>query len=192
LNDVISPFVKIQKGILNDLSQEKPRQLPTPEPVPQPRPITAAPAAVPAQEGSSRPVQLQKDRLFETLEKEESAGRNYLKLFVIAVVIVLAVGGVVFYLTLPKAGDIVHAPKGAEDALRAQLLEKQKRESEDIIFYYCGDKSYWARADVKIRKDLPNPVFKIGKYAATVKGEDPNWEITSKPIVNAEDDNPCS
>ena len=184
--------MKIQKGILNDLSQEKPRQLPTPEPVPQPRPITAAPAAVPAQEGSSRPVQLQKDRLFETLEKEESAGRNYLKLFVIAVVIVLAVGGVVFYLTLPKAGDIVHAPKGAEDALRAQLLEKQKRESEDIIFYYCGDKSYWARADVKIRKDLPNPVFKIGKYAATVKGDDPNWEIASKPIVNAEDDNPCS
>ena len=192
----ISPDVKIQKGVLKDFADDQGGQTGesgVPEPVTREAPAPAAAAATTASNDASRtPAPVQKDRLFETLEKERSGSRNYAKLFLIAVVLVVAIGGVTFYLTLPGPGDVVHAPNGAEDAVRAQLLEKQKREAEDIVFYYCGKNSYWARADVKTRKDVPNPVFKIGKYAATIKGEDPNWEVSSKPIVNAEDDNPCS
>ena len=167
--------MKLQKGILADTADEKP---------PEPKTDTVgAPAP---------PTTVEKNRLFETLDKEEAGNRNYAKLFVIAVVVVLIVGGVIFYMTLPGAGDKVRAPKGLEQAVRDQLLDKQKRVATDIVFYYCGGDSYWARSGVEKRTDIPNPVYKLDTYAVSAKGADPNWEISSKPVNSPADEKPCS
>jgi hypothetical protein len=135
---------------------------------------------------------VEKDRLFETLDKEESSNRNYTKLFLIAVVIVLIAGGVVFYMMLPGVGDQVRAPKGLEQAVRDHLLDKQKRVATDITFYYCGGHSYWARSGVETRTDIPNPIYRLDKYVVNARGQDPNWEITSKPVNSTDDDKPCT
>ncbi|HTH51553.1 MAG TPA: hypothetical protein VL501_06455 [Pyrinomonadaceae bacterium] len=168
--------MKIQKGILT----EKPDDAPKPK--------VEQPAPKPSQ---ATPIEVEKNRLFETLEKEESSNRNYAKLFILAIVVVLIAGGVIFYMTLPNPGDTVRAPKGLEQAVRDHLQEKQKRQATDITFFYCGPDSYWARAGVETRKDVPNPVFRIGSYAVTAKGSEPNWEITSKPVNAPGDDAVC-
>lgn len=172
--------MKIQKGVLADAAQEKPEPLSS-EPSPAPVPAIA-----------STPPQVEKDRLFETLAKERSSSRNYAKLFLIAVVVVLISGGVAFYMMLPGVGDAVRAPKGLEQAVRDHLLDKQKRVATDIVFYYCAGDSYWAHAGVETRTDIRNPVYKLDTYAVNAKGQDPNWDITSKPVNSPEDDKPCS
>jgi hypothetical protein len=166
--------VKIQKGILVEPTQETPAE-------PGPRA-----AIVPT------PAVVEKDRLFETLDKEESSNRSYAKLLIVAAVAVLVAGAVIFYMMLPGVGDKVRAPKDLEQAVRDSLLDKQKRVATDITVYYCGGDSYWARAGVETRKDVPNPIYKLDSYAVSAKGQDPNWEITSKPIQSAADDKPCS
>jgi hypothetical protein len=172
--------VKLQKGILDKPEEEKP----APQPQPHPTRSDASPATAP-------PV-VDKDRLFETLDKEETSNRSYAKLLVVAAVVVLIAGGVIFYMTLPGAGDQVRAPKGLEQAVRDHLLDKQKRVATDIVFYYCGGDSYWAHAGVNTRTDIPNPVYRLDKYAVSAKGKDPNWEITSKPVNSPADDRPCT
>jgi len=168
--------VKLQKGILAEPDKEKPQAKKT-EPAAAPAPVAPA---------------VEKDRLFETLKKEEAGNRNYAKLLVIAVVIVLIAGGVFFYMSLPGVGDKVRAPKGLEQAVRDHLLDKQKRITTDVVVYYCGGDSYWAHAGVETRTDIPNPVYRLDKYAVNVKGQAPNWEITSKPENSPADDKPCS
>ena len=165
--------MKIQKGALIDPAEEK---------------VQAHPATLP----EPSPAEVEKNRLFETLDKEEAGNRNYTKLFIIAVAIVLIVGGVIFYMTLPGVGDKVRAPKGLEQAVRDQLLDSQKRVATDIVFYYCGGDSYWAHAGVEKRTDIPNPIYKLDAYAVNAKGEDPNWDITSKAVNSAGDDKPCT
>jgi hypothetical protein len=171
----ISPFVKLQKGILEDTADKKPA-------------VETSRSVVSPQ----TPRSVEKDRLFETLDKERSGNRSYAKLLLIAVVIVLIAGGLVFYLMLPGVGDQVRAPKGLEQAVRDHLLDKQKRVATDIVFYYCGGDSYWAHAGVETRTDIPNPVYKLNKYAVNAKGQDPSWEITSKPVNSPDDDKPCT
>ena len=166
--------MKIQKGILSQPPEQQPQK---------------APAEA---DRASFQTKVEKDRLFETLDKEQTSNRSYAKLLIVAAVLVIIAGGVILYVMLPGAGDKVHAPAGLEQAVRDHLLDKQKRVATDIIFYYCGGDSYWAHAGVETRSDIPNPVYKLNSYAVSAKGQDPNWEITSKPISSPADDKPCT
>jgi hypothetical protein len=172
--------VKIQKGILAEPTEKKS----DPAPIAQTSPIKTA--ATPAESF------VEKNRLFETLDKEETSSRSYAKLLLISAVAVLIAGGVIFYMMLPGVGDKVRAPTGLEQAVRDHLQDKQKRVATGISFYYCGGNAYWAHSGVETRKDIPNPIYKLDSYAVSAKGEDPNWEITSKPIQSPADDKPCS
>jgi hypothetical protein len=170
--------MKIAKGVLSD-AERKEDDKPSPQPPPPAVPSTQEPAVV------------EKDRLFETIEKETGSERNYLKLLLIVAVLVLVGGGVIFYFTLPSVGDQVLAPKGLEQATRDNLLDKQKRVATDITFYYCGD-FFWGRAGVETRNDLPNPVFRIATYTVrAVKQPDDTWQIDAKPVSSPGDDVPC-
>jgi hypothetical protein len=173
--------VKIQKGVLSDTT-------PTQQRVETKPGVGTAPQSVSVNAGT----EVEKNRLFETLDNEHTSNRSYAKLLAAAIVVVLIAGGVIFYMTLPKPGDIVRAPKGLEQAVRDHLSEKQKRDANDITFYFCGPGSYRARAGVETRKDIPNPVYKIGSYAVTAKGSDGDWSISSKPVNTADDDRPCN
>jgi len=134
-----------------------------------------------------------KNRLFQTHKEVSGSSRKYLIVLGILAVIVVVGGILISYLTLPRFGDPIRAPKGLEDAVRAHFLEKEKRTSTDITFYYC-DIYYWARVGVEKRPDIKtNPIYLIATYKAraTAVGENA-WSITATPITSPEMDVPCS
>ena len=135
--------------------------------------------------------EVDKNRLFETLEEEEESGRNYFKLFAVVVVIIVIAGGTLFYLTLPDVGDQVRSPAGMELAIRDHLLTKQ-RTATDIVVFYCGD-FYWARIGVESRTDIPgNPLAAVKTYTARVTPpEADNWQVEATPLTGPENDIPC-
>ncbi len=165
---------KFQKGLLSDLAPAKAEE----------------PKAAAMPVASNKPVVLQDDRLFETREEFEGSSRNYLKLFAIVVVLVVIAGAAIFYFMVPGIGDQIHAPEGAEDAVRDNLLTKQKRTATDIVFFKC-DGFYWARAGVETRPDIANPIYKIDKYSARVTQAGDAWDVTSQPVTSPDTNEPC-
>ncbi|HEV7698732.1 MAG TPA: hypothetical protein VGO43_00740 [Pyrinomonadaceae bacterium] len=173
--------MKIAKGVLTDAERQDHELKKT----------SPAASAAPSPQLRPEPVVVEKNRLFETVEKETGSERNYLKVLLVVAALVVIGGGLIFYFTLPSVGDKVLAPKGLEQATREYLLDKQKRVSTDIAFYYCGD-SYWGRSGVETRNDLPNPVFRIATYAVrAVRQSDDTWQIDAKPVSVPDDDIPC-
>lgn len=164
--------MKFQHGLLDDDGQPK-------EP--------AKPEGRPAIGGD-----VEKNRLFETLEEEETSGRNYFKLLAIVVVPILIVGGAVFYLTLPGYGDQVRPPTSMELAVRDQMLTKHQRTSTDIAVFYCKD-FYWARIGVESRTDVPgNPLASVKAYTARITASGPeSWQVDASPLTTQEAEKPC-
>jgi len=133
-----------------------------------------------------------KNRLFETHKEVSGSSRKYIKVLGVMTVIVIVIGVAISYLTLPKVGDLVRGPKGLEEAIRTHFLDKEKRTSTDITFYYC-ESYYWARVGVEKRPDITtNPVYSLASYKAraTAAGEN-KWTITATPITTPEMDVPC-
>ncbi len=182
--------MKFQKGLLSDtddkasgevsvkLSEQERTKL---------KPVNEPPRAV---QPPTNSVEVEKDRLFETVEKTKSSSRKYLVLLGIVSVVVVAAGIAGSYYMTPGIGDKILTPKGLELVLRDHMLTKQKRDSTDISYYAC-EGFVWARVGVETRTDLPNPVFRIGTYAAKATPNGENWEITAVPISSPEMDVPC-
>ena len=175
--------MKFQKGLLDDIAPAVP-----------PSSVSATQDVVPVQE-EVRPVErkptatpipiVEKERLFETLEKETSGARKYLMVFGVVVLLVVAIGGTIAYLTLPGVGDKVRLPAVAEIAVRDHFLTKEKRTATDIIFYQC-EGYYDARVGVETRTDIPNPLFRLDTYTARVTPRGDQWEIIAAPITAPE------
>ncbi len=136
------------------------------------------------------PVEVEKDRLFQTVQETSGSGRRYVIGLGIVAVLVLIGGAAVSYFTLPDVGDVIRAPTGVEAAVREHFLTKQKRDSTDMVFYQC-DGFFWARVGVETRNDIPNPVFKIATYTARATPRGEAWEITAAPLTSPEMDVPC-
>ncbi len=163
--------MKFQHGLLEDAEQ----------PEPQPRSEERPPIG----------GEVEKNRLFETIEEETTSERSYLKLLAIVIVPILIAGSVVFYLTLPDVGDRVRPPTGMELAIRDRLLAMQ-RTATDVEVYYCKD-FHWARVGVESRDDVPgNPLAAIKTYTARVTSVGPDaWQVEASPLTNPENDRPC-
>lgn len=132
-----------------------------------------------------------KGHLFETVEKKTESSRRYLKLFAVVVIVVIVVGLAISYLTLPGVGDKVLAPTGMEMAIRDHFLTTEKRTAADIEIYYCGE-FYWSRVGVETRTDMPNPLLRVGTYAArAAPAGESAWKITAAPITSPEMNEPC-
>lgn len=144
----------------------------------------------PVEEVKNSPTEVDKNRLFETVEETKSSSRKYLAVLGILAVLVLIAGVAGSYYMSPGNGDKILAPKGLEIALREHFLTKQKREATDIAYYKC-EGNVWARVGVETRTDLPNPVFRIGTYAAKAMQNGDVWDITAAPISTPELDVPC-
>lgn len=181
--------MKFQKGLLNDVVPAAQPAAPAVEKSdavtvqPEIRPIEPTPTA------GQLPV-VEKDRLFETLEKETSNARKYLAVFGVVVVIVLAIGGTIAYLWLPSIGDRVRVSAPVEMAVRDHFLVKEKRTATEISFYHC-EGFYGARVGVETRTDIPNPIFRIDTYSAKIVERDGGWEITAAPLASPAGFEPC-
>src|SRR6476660_1663616 len=156
--------MKFQKGILSDPEPKKPSiSVPPPEPVRTPPPPNPEPFVL---------RDVEKNRLFETQEEFKGSSRNYLKLFGVVIGVLLAGAAVIFYFTFPSPGDRIRTPAGLEDTVREHFLSKEKRTATDVVTYKC-DGYYWLRVGVETRKDMPNPIYKVGTYSAKAV-EDPS------------------
>jgi hypothetical protein len=137
-------------------------------------------------------VEVEKNRLFQTVEEKNSSSRKYLKMLAIFGCVVIVGGVAIAYFTLPRLGDVVRAPQGLEAAVRDHFLVTEKRTSTDITFYYC-ETFYWARVGVEKRPDIKtNPVYQLDTYKAHAEaGAGGTWAITATPISSPEMDTPC-
>jgi hypothetical protein len=183
--------MKFQKGLLSD-SEDKARKSEVSIKLSEAdrtalRPVAAPPTTTPQ---PVAPVVVDKDRLFETVKETNSSSKKYLAVLGVVVVLVIAAGIGGSYYMAPGIGDKILAPKGLEVAIRENFLTKQKRDSTDISYYKC-EGFVWARVGVETRNDLPNPVFKIGTYAAKATPNGDAWDISAVPISSAELDVPC-
>lgn len=133
---------------------------------------------------------VEKNRLFQTLEEETPSERNYIKLLSIVVVVVIICGAVISYLMLPGVGDQVRVSREVEMAVRDHFLLREKRTATDITFYQC-DGFYGARVEVETRTDIPNPIYKIPAYSARVTANGGEWSVTAQPITSPDMDKPC-
>lgn len=165
--------MKIAKGILSETDDRSPRSEAAKSPA----------GALPGGE-------VEKNRLFETLDHEAPSERNYLKLLGIVALVVIVGGAVVSYLMMPGIGDEIRVSKEVELAVRDHFLTKEKRDATDITFYQC-DGYYGARVGVETRSDIPNPIYKIATYSARATAAGGAWNVTAQPITSPEMDVPC-
>lgn len=168
--------MKFQKGLLEELTE--PQKRPTPVPVEKP-PVR-----------QSGPVVVEKDRLFQTVEETKKSSGSYLKLLAVVCVVVAVGGAVLWYMNRPGVGDKVRVSAAMELAVRDHFLLKEKRTATDIAFYQC-DGSHWARVGVETRTDMPNPLMRVGTFAAKITPAGETWSITASPITSPELDVPC-
>lgn len=170
--------MKFQKGIL--LSDEEKAAL-----------RAAASKPTPANRAAVS-VDVEKNRLFETQQEFADSSGRYLKVFGVIAVGILIAGLAIAYVMQPGIGDHVRARDGMEEAVREHMLAVQKRDATDIVFYKC-DGFYWARVGVEIRKDIPNPIFRIDKYSARLaQAGEKLWTVTAQPITASQQDIPCN
>ncbi len=120
-----------------------------------------------------------KNRLFETQQEITGFNRHYVKLLLIVAALVIVVGTVIYYITLPGIGDQVLGPKGLEENVRSYFLDVQKRTATDVTFFYCGG-YYTVKVDVEARYDIPgNPLAAIPTYwAKAVSRDGGKWDIS--------------
>ena len=173
--------MKFQKGLVSEQENEAVGVKIDPS-------VRLTPVSAPA----SVSRQVEKNRLFETTEKVSSSSRNYLKVLgVVAIVVVVGVGGL-FYFMEPGVGDRVVAPRGAEIVVRDHFLLNVKRTATDVVFFKC-DGFYWARVGVETRTDMDNPLMRVGTYKARINGQgEGSWQVTeATPITSPELDTPC-
>src|SRR5215470_16507256 len=83
---------------------------------------------------------VEKNRLFETLDKENAGGKSYWKFLVpIVLVVIIGIAVGVYYGGRTAVGDKVRPDNDVYDAVYDNFLTDQKRTPTDLSFYYCGD-----------------------------------------------------
>jgi hypothetical protein len=92
---------------------------------------------------------VEKNRLFETLDKESEGGKSYWKFLVPILVVVIAGIAVAVYFGGRRIGDSVRPDDDLYYAVYDNFLTQQKRTPTELSFYYCGD--YYS-ADAMVEK----------------------------------------
>lgn len=138
-----------------------------------------------------QPVQVEKDRLFETVEKTKGSSKKYIGVLAIVAVIVSIGGATAWYLNRPGIGDKIRVSSAVELAVRDHFLLKEKRTATDISFYQC-EGFYWARVGVETRTDIPNPLLRVPFFKARISQTGDPTAITAAPIASPAEDQPCT
>lgn len=174
--------MKFAKGLLTDDVPKPPNERkvtparsPSPEPTPKP---------------SNAPIEVEKNRLFQTVEETKGSSRKYLGVLGVVAVLVAIGGAVAWYFNRPGAGDKIRVSSAVELSVRDHFLMREKRTATDIAFYQC-EGFVWARVGVETRTDLPNPLFRVPTYKARITQNGESTSITAAPIMSPAEDRPC-
>jgi hypothetical protein len=125
---------------------------------------------------------VEKNRLFETLDKEDEGGKNYWKFLVPILVVVIAGIAVVVYFGSRRVGDSVRPDDDLYYAVNDNFLTQQKRTPTDLSFYYCGD--YYSVDAMVEKKDVPptKPEDTLTEFKATARKGDGGWQVNASAI----------
>lgn len=137
------------------------------------------------------PVEVEKNRLFQTVEESRGSSRKYIGVLGVVAIVVAVAGAIAWYLNRPGMGDKIRVSSAVELSVRDHFLMKEKRTATDISFYQC-EGYYWARVGVETRTDLPNPLMRVATYKARIPQNGDAASITASPIQSPADDQPCS
>lgn len=175
--------MKFAKGILND-------ETPKPSEKTEPTATVSSPQKL-AHSPSADPVDVDKNRLFQTVEETKGSSRKYIGVLGVVAVLVAVGGAIAWYLNRPGIGDKIRVSSAVELAVRDHFLLKEKRTATDISFYQC-EGFYWARVGVETRTDIPNPLLRVPFYKARISQTGDTTAITAAPIGSPAEDQPCS
>ena len=119
-----------------------------------------------------------KNRLFETLDKEDEGGKHYFK-FLIPIVLIVIVGiALLVYFGRLHVGDKVRPDDDLHDAVNDNFLTQQKRTPTDMDFYYCGD-FYAVDVTVEPKGVAPTkPEDAMTKFRATARKTAGVWQVS--------------
>ena len=125
---------------------------------------------------------IEKNRLFETLDKEDEGGKSYWK-FLLPIIVVVIVGiAVAVYFGGRRVGDTVRPDDDLYYAVYDNILTVQKRTPTDLVFYYCGD-HYSVDATVEKKTVAPTkPEDTLTEFKATARKADGGWQVNVVPI----------
>src|SRR5262245_25479417 len=125
---------------------------------------------------------VEKNRLFETLDKEDAGGKNYWK-FLVPIVLLVIIGiaaGV--YFGGRRIGDNVRPDDDLYYAVYDNFLTEQKRTPTDLAFYYCGD-YYSVDAMVEKKSVAPTkPEDTLNEFKATARRADGGWHVNAAAV----------
>ena len=134
----------------------------------------------------------EKVRLFETFERSTRSFKDYAKVILPIVVLVLIVMAVIMYQSRPQIGDNVRPDQDLYDAVYDNMLTQQKRQARDMNFYYCGT---FDAAEIAV---VPKPIAGARwEDAATQfkavarKSDDGSWQVKAFPLRPNEPFHPC-
>lgn len=129
-----------------------------------------------------------KDELFATHDAAPPSRAKYIKTFLIAAVIGVAIVAAVLYFSQAHTGDAVRPPVGLEDAVKTYFLKSEKLEVTEQKTLLCKD-AYGI--EVWVTPANNSTAGKIKKNAIAIsRGGDPvSWEIKSNEADPAK--GPC-
>jgi hypothetical protein len=132
-----------------------------------------------------------KIRLFETQKREEESGSGYLKKFLpVAVVAILVVGGIIYFMQ-PGIGSAVKPPKAVEDSVYDYMRSKEHRSVREITFYNCGG-YYWVKILAEPRTSVESVDDPTNQYRLKVeRNGDTAGNIQTLPLPEKNSDVPC-
>ncbi|MGD9563919.1 MAG: hypothetical protein AB7F88_17965 [Pyrinomonadaceae bacterium] len=139
----------------------------------------------------SRTDNVEKSRLFDTLNDEDRSARDYLKVLLPVVLAIIVISLVVIYFTVPGAGDEVRPPDGLDEAIKTYYRENEKRDVSGVVYFYC-EGSHTARVSLEQRPDITAREFDHGnRRAVAIRNTDGTWQLSSKTVEPNETFVPC-
>ena len=132
-----------------------------------------------------------KIRLFETQQREDESGSGYWKKFlVVAVVAVLVVVGLIYFLQ-PGVGSAIKPPKEIEDSVYEYMRSKEHRSVREITIYQC-DGYYWVKILAEPRTAAGSVDDPSNQYRLRVdRAGDTASNIQTLPLPDKDNDVPC-
>ena len=131
----------------------------------------------------------EKVRLFETYERSTRSLKNYAKVILPIVLLVIVAAAVTMYLSLPGIGDEVKAPKELEDQVYDYMLTKEKRTTSEMVFYKC-DGYFWVKLTAEPRAYPPSNLRDpVNQYRLTAAPQvDGSYLIATVDRMEQKDD----
>ena len=133
----------------------------------------------------------EKNRLFETQQREGRSIRDYLK-FLLPIIVLVIVGiAAVFYFSLPSVGEQVRPPQDVYDAVYDHMLTEKRRTVSDMDFYYC-DTFYTVNITVEPKPVAPTKPEDLAlRFKAVARKNDGTWQVTTTSLDAKEKFVPC-